>query len=66
MVKNFSVMQEVTADMEWCAEAYLTADYDDIKLSDFEETVKNYILFNLKCNESPNEDFDETEEDEVW
>ena len=66
VVKNFSVMQEVTADMEWCAEAYLTADYDDIKLSDFEETVKNYILFNLKCNESPNEDFDETEEDEVW
>ena len=65
VIKNFSVMQEVTAEMEWCAEAYLTADYDDITLSDFEETVKNYILFNLKCNESPYDGFEDMEEDEV-
>ena len=32
---------------------------------DFEETVKNYILFNLKCNESAYEGFEDMEEDEV-
>lgn len=53
VVSEFSVMQEVTAEMEWCAEAYLQADYDKLTLADYEETVKNYILFKLKCNESP-------------
>lgn len=54
VINEFSVMQKVTADMEWCAEAYLQADYGKLTIGDFEETVKNYILFNLKCNEAPN------------
>ena len=51
VINEFSVMQEVTADMEWCAEAYLQADYDSLTVAEYEETVRNFILFNLKCNE---------------
>jgi type I restriction-modification system DNA methylase subunit len=64
VIKEFSVMQEVTADMEWCAEAYLSADYDKLGLSDFEETVRNFILFKLKCNEDIGENEDEKEDEE--
>ncbi len=64
VIKEFSVMQEVTADMEWCAEAYLDADYDKLSLSDYEETVKNFILFKLKCNEDTGENEDEKEDGE--
>ena len=49
-------MQEVTADMEWCAEAYLEADYTKLTQTDFEETIKNYVLFQLKCNESSDDE----------
>lgn len=62
VISEFSVMQEVTADMEWCAEAYLEADYTKLTQADFEETIKNYVLFQLKCNESS--DDEEYREDE--
>lgn len=62
VINEFSVMQEVSADMEWCAEAYLQADYDKLTIEDYEETVKNYVLFNLKCNESP--DLEEEEDEQ--
>lgn len=62
VISEFSVMKEVSADMEWCAEAYLNVDYDRLSLSDFEETVKNFILFNLKCDESPTENAEEEED----
>lgn len=61
VINEFSVMQEITADMEWCAEAYLQADYEKLTMADYEETVKNYILFNLKCNEAPDENEGEEE-----
>ena len=51
VISEFSVMKEVTANMEWCAEAYLEADYSKLTVEDFEETVKNHVLFQLKCNE---------------
>lgn len=63
VIKEFSVMQEVTADMEWCAEAYLNADYDRLTVTDFEETVRNFILFKLKCNESANDNNEDMEEE---
>lgn len=64
VINEFSVMREVTAEMEWCAEAYLNADYDKLTVGDFEETIRNFILFKLKYNEQPEEYF-EGMEDEI-
>jgi SAM-dependent methyltransferase len=42
-----SVLQKVTAEDEWCAEAYMETDYSNILQEDFEQTVKNYAIFRL-------------------
>lgn len=41
------VKQYVTAQDEWCAEAYMETDYSKITEDVFEDTVKNYMLFKL-------------------
>lgn len=60
-IEGFSVKKHVTAEMEWCAEAYMTTNYDQLTEDDFTQTVKNYYLFNLKCAQSQDS---EEEEDE--
>lgn len=45
-----SVMQKVTPDDEWCAEAYMETDYSKITQSDFERVVRNYAVFKLLGN----------------
>lgn len=42
-----SIKQYVTAQDEWCAEAYMETDYSQLTKDIFEETVKNYMLFKL-------------------
>lgn len=42
---GFSVNKMVTADDEWCAEAYMKTDYSTLRMADFEETVLNYTTF---------------------
>jgi type I restriction-modification system DNA methylase subunit len=42
---GFSVKRFVTAESEWCAEAYLETDYSTIIDEDFEETILNYVTF---------------------
>lgn len=54
VISEFSVMKEVTATMEWCAEAYLEANYGKLTQADFENTIRNYVLFQLKYNETDN------------
>ncbi len=44
-VPGLSVKRKVTAEDEWCAEAYMDTDYSTISQVDFETTIKNYILF---------------------
>lgn len=59
VIPGFSLMQKVTATDEWCAEAYLTTDYEHLTEDDFLETVKNFYLFNMKSvenNETNEED----------
>lgn len=41
------VMQYVTHEDEWCAEAYLETDYSNVTPSDFEDELKKYMLFKL-------------------
>ena len=37
----------VTASDEWCAEAYLETDYNNLSINDFEKAMKNYAIFKL-------------------
>ncbi len=41
------IKQKVSANDEWCAEAYMKTDYSKIDKTVFEDTVKNYMLFKL-------------------
>jgi len=54
-----SVTQKVTANDEWCAEAYMETDYKMLNQSDYEKVIKNYLMFNLMNNFS-----EKIEEDE--
>ena len=58
-----SVMRKVTADDEWCAEAYIETDYSVLTPADFEREVKRYILFQVMSEEALSEvdDDDKTE-----
>jgi len=62
VISEFSVMQAVTANMEWCAEAYLQTDYSRISLDDYKQTVTDFLLFNMKSlqGEGKEESDDET------
>ena len=43
---GFSVNKIVTANDEWCAEAYMETDYSKLKTEDFVKTLKEFVLFN--------------------
>lgn len=47
VIPGFSAVREVTADDEWCAEAYLDTDYTQFTLEDYEKTVRQYLMFCL-------------------
>ncbi|MGL5948921.1 MAG: HsdM family class I SAM-dependent methyltransferase [Aeromonas sp.] len=42
-----SVMQQVGAEDEWCAEAYIETDYSQLTQEVFEADLKRFALFNL-------------------
>jgi type I restriction-modification system DNA methylase subunit len=44
-VPGLSVRKEVSADDEWCAEAYMETDYSKLNQIDFEKKVKEYIAY---------------------
>lgn len=44
---GISVLQKVTADDEWCAEAYIDTDYSQLSQADFEDVVRNFVSFKL-------------------
>ena len=44
---GFSVKQFVTAEMEWCAEAYMETDYSDLKEQDFIAELQKYAAFKV-------------------
>ena len=46
-IPGLSVKKHVTADDEWCAEAYMETDYTQLTQKDFEQTIKNYLLFKM-------------------
>ena len=44
---GLSVLEAVTPEDEWCAEAYMETNYSVITKSDFEKVVKDYAMFRL-------------------
>ncbi len=47
VVAGKSVCKAVSADDEWCAEAYMETDFSKITEEDFIQTIKNYVAFKL-------------------
>ena len=45
--KGESAIHMVTADDEWCAEAYIETDYSSLTRKDLESDLKSCVLFNL-------------------
>jgi type I restriction enzyme M protein len=44
-IVGLSVLKEVCADDEWCAEAYMETDYSNIRREDFINSIKKYVIF---------------------
>lgn len=44
---GFSVTKKVTAEDEWCAEAYMETDYSKLSKKEFERYLKKYIAFKV-------------------
>jgi methylase of polypeptide subunit release factors len=53
-----SVMQTVSENDEWCAEAYMETDYSTLVQADFEKELKKYVVFKIlnESTESPDEE----------
>lgn len=49
----------VSADDEWCAEAYVETDYSKLTKTDFEREAKKYFLFLRKQSAEPIDEIDE-------
>jgi type I restriction enzyme M protein len=54
-----SVLQKITAEDEWCAEAYMETDYTNLTKSEFEKSVREYAVFRLLGAHRLSEDHDE-------
>ncbi|MBU0459348.1 MAG: SAM-dependent methyltransferase, partial [Nanoarchaeota archaeon] len=44
-IKDHSIKKTVTADDEWCSEAYLPTDYSKLTKEIFEKEIKKYVIF---------------------
>lgn len=47
IVPGESVVRRVSADDEWCAEAYMETDYSTLSADDFEAEIKKYVAFRI-------------------
>ncbi len=46
-VPGLSVKKVVTADDEWCAEAYMETDYSQLSVDDFADSIKKFVVFKV-------------------
>lgn len=44
-IPSLSITKKVTAEDEWCAEAYMETDYSVLTNEDFIKTIKDYVAF---------------------
>lgn len=50
VVTGLSAVQQVGANDEWLAEAYMDTDYSKLTEGDFEKTIRNYIAYQISNN----------------
>lgn len=50
-----SVMEYVSPNDEWCAEAYMETDYSTLTQADFESVVRSYAMFRLLGSDARND-----------
>ncbi len=60
VVPGESILKRVTADDEWCAEAYMETDYRTLAPSDFETEIKKYVAFQILQGEEEMDDENNT------
>ncbi|MDR1451294.1 MAG: SAM-dependent methyltransferase [Helicobacteraceae bacterium] len=46
-IAGLSVLKNVTANNEWCAEAYMETDYSNLTIDDFAKAVKKFVVFKV-------------------
>lgn len=44
-IAGISILKDVSYEDEWCAEAYIETDYEDVHENEFEATIKDYLAF---------------------
>ncbi len=47
---GLSITKVVSADDEWCAEAYMKTDYTALTQSDFEKSIRDFVAFKVSNN----------------
>lgn len=57
-IDGFSVKKEVSAEDEWCAEAYMKTNYSVLNTEMFEKNIKDYAIFKIKNGISNEVKFD--------
>ena len=57
-IDGFSVKKEVSAEDEWCAEAYMKTNYSVLNTEMFEKNIKDYSIFKIKNGISNEVKFD--------
>ena len=50
-VEGLSAVRKVTADDEWLCEAYMETDYSQLRQSDFEKVLRDYIAFQIQTSD---------------
>lgn len=62
-IPSFSINVSVEANSEWCAEAYLQPNYDEIKEEEFKKAVEEYYVYKALYESKLNSE--ETEDEET-
>jgi type I restriction enzyme M protein len=52
-IPGLSIVYQVSAESEWCAEAYMKSDYSNLEEAEFVRTIKNFVAFRLTETDTP-------------
>lgn len=50
-IAGMSVTKEITAEDEWCAEAYMETDYSTLTEEDFVKVIRDFVAFKVKYDD---------------
>lgn len=58
IVPGESIVRRVTAEDEWCAEAYMETDYSTLTAGDFDAEIKKYVAFKILQGDNRSDETD--------